>query len=84
MTIRKSVSNGKSGTFVLLSKDTRFLNYHNADRDGTKRDMGIEIVEEQEEQDETEQSTKIFNKPKVREAAYLKTAETMELMTISI
>ena len=91
MTRRKSVSSGKSGTSVLLPKDTRFLNYHNAEilsisaarkgRNGTKRDTEIEIVEEE---DETEQSPKIFNKPKVREAAYHKTAETMELMTTGI
>jgi hypothetical protein len=58
-------------TFVPLSKDTRFLDYQNAQilltaaregRDVIKRDIGIEIVEE----DETQQSADIFNKLKVR------------------
>ncbi|MFL6411376.1 MAG: hypothetical protein ACJ71K_09060 [Nitrososphaeraceae archaeon] len=58
-------------TFVPLSRDTRFLEYRNAQliltaaregRDVIKRDIGIEIVEE----DETQQSADIFNKLKVR------------------
>jgi hypothetical protein len=58
-------------TFVPLSKDIRFLDYQNAQilltaaregRDVIKRDIGIEIVEE----DETQQSADIFNKLKVR------------------
>jgi hypothetical protein len=58
-------------TFVPLSKDTRFLDYSNAQilltaaregRDVIKRDIGIEIIDE----DETQQSADIFNKLKVR------------------
>jgi hypothetical protein len=58
-------------TFVPLSRDTRFLDYRNAQliltaaregRDVIKNDIGIEIIEE----DETQQSADIFNKLKVR------------------
>jgi hypothetical protein len=58
-------------TFVPLSRDTRFLDYRNAQliltaaregRDVIKNDRGIEIIEE----DETQQSADIFNKLKVR------------------
>lgn len=57
MARQKSISEDKSGTFVLRSKDTRLLNYQNAEllltaarkgRDVTKKDMGIEIIEEYE------------------------------------
>jgi hypothetical protein len=62
---------GDDDTFVPLSRDTRFIDYQNAQilltaaregRDVIKRDIGIEIVEE----DETQQSADIFNKLKVR------------------
>ena len=62
---------GDDDTFVPLSRDTRFIDYQNAQisltgaregRDAIKRDIGIEIVEE----DETQQSADIFNKLKVR------------------
>jgi hypothetical protein len=62
---------GDNDTFVPLSRDTRFLDYQNAQilltaaregRDVIKRDIGIEIIEE----DETQQSADIFNKLKVR------------------
>ena len=62
---------GDNDTFVPLSRDTRFIDYQNAQilltaaregRDVIKRDIGIEIVEE----DETQQSADIFNKLKVR------------------
>ena len=62
---------GDNDTFVPLSRDTRFLDYQNAQilltaaregRDVIKRDIGIEIVEE----DETQQSADIFNKLKLR------------------
>src|SRR5215213_11159934 len=62
---------GDNDTFVSLSRDTRFLDYQNAQilltaaregRDVIKRDIGIEIVEE----DETQQSADIFNKLKLR------------------
>ena len=58
-------------TFVPLSRDTRLLDYRNAQliltaaregRDVIKNDIGIEIIEE----DETQQSADIFNKLKVR------------------
>jgi hypothetical protein len=58
-------------TFVRLSRDTRLLDYRNAQliltaaregRDVIKNDIGIEIIEE----DETQQSADIFNKLKVR------------------
>jgi hypothetical protein len=61
---------GDNDTFVSLSRDTRFLDYRNAQilltaaregRDVIKRDIGIDIVEE----DETQQSADIFNKLKV-------------------
>jgi hypothetical protein len=62
---------GDDDTFVPLSRDTRFIDYQNAQilltaaregRDVIKRDIGIEIVEE----DETQQSADIFNKLKLR------------------
>ena len=62
---------GDNTTFVTLSKDTRLIDYQNAQilltaaregRDVIKRDIGIDIVEE----DETQQSADIFNKLKVR------------------
>jgi hypothetical protein len=62
---------GGNDTFVPLSRDARFLDYQNAQilltgaregRDVIKRDIGIEIVEE----DETQQSADIFNKLKLR------------------
>ena len=62
---------GDNDTFVPLSRDMRFLDYQNAQilltaaregRDVIKRDIGIDIVEE----DETQQSADIFNKLKVR------------------
>jgi hypothetical protein len=62
---------GDNDTFVPLSKDIRFLDYQNAQilltaaregRDVIKRDIGIDIVEE----DETQQSADIFNKLKLR------------------
>ena len=62
---------GDNDTFVPLSRDIRFIDYQNAQilltaaregRDVIKRDIGIEIVEE----DETQQSADIFNKLKVR------------------
>jgi hypothetical protein len=62
---------GDDDTFVPLSRDTRFIDYQNAQilltaaregKDVIKRDIGIEIVEE----DETQQSADIFNKLKVR------------------
>jgi hypothetical protein len=62
---------GDNDTFVSLSRDTRFLDYQNAQilltgaregRDVIQRDIGIEIVEE----DETQQSADIFNKLKLR------------------
>jgi hypothetical protein len=58
-------------TFVPLSRDTRLLDYQNAQilltaaregRDVIKNDIGIEIIDE----DETQQSADIFNKLKVR------------------
>ena len=61
-----------SDIFVPLSRDTRLIDYQNAQiiltgaregRDVIKRDIGIEIIDE----DETpEQSADIFNKLKVR------------------
>ena len=60
-----------SGIFVPLSRDTRLIDYQNAQilltgaregRDVIKRDIGIEIIDE----DETQQSADIFNKLKVR------------------
>ena len=62
---------GDNDSFVSLSRNTRFLDYQNAQilltaaregRDVIKRDIGIDIVEE----DETQQSADIFNKLKVR------------------
>ena len=62
---------GENDTFVSLSRDTRFLDYQNAQvilsgaregKDVIKNDIGIEITEE----DETQQSADIFNKLKVR------------------
>jgi hypothetical protein len=62
---------GDNDTFIPLSRDTRFLDYKNAQlvltgaregRDVIKKDIGIEIIEE----DETQQSADIFNKLKVR------------------
>ena len=62
---------GENDTFVSLSRDTRFLDYQNAQvilsgaregRDVIKNDIGIEIIEE----DETQQSADIFNKLKIR------------------
>ena len=62
---------GENDTFVSLSRDTRFLDYQNAQvilsgaregRDVIKNDIGIEITEE----DETQQSADIFNKLKIR------------------
>jgi hypothetical protein len=62
---------GDNDTFVSLSRDIRFLDYQNAQvlltaaregRDVIKRDIGIDIVEE----DETQQSADIFDKLKVR------------------
>ena len=62
---------GDNDTFVPLSRNTRFLDYQNAQilltavregRDVIQRDIGIEIVEE----DETQQSADIFNKLKLR------------------
>ena len=62
---------GDNDTFVPLGRDTRLLDYRNAQilltaaregRDVIKRDIGIEIIEE----DETQQSADIFNKLKVR------------------
>ena len=62
---------GDNDTFVSLSRDTRFLDYQNAQvilsgaregKDVIKNDIGIEIIEE----DETQQSADIFNKLKVR------------------
>src|SRR5919206_2583556 len=61
---------GDNDTFVSLSRNTRFLDYQNTQilltaaregRDVIKRDIGIDIVEE----DETQQSADIFNKLKV-------------------
>jgi hypothetical protein len=60
-----------SDIFVPLSRDTRLIDYQNAQilltgaregRDIIKRDIGIEIIDE----DETQQSADIFNKLKVR------------------
>lgn len=60
-----------SDIFVPLSRDTRLIDYQNAQilltgaregRDVIKRDIGIEIIDE----DETQQSADIFNKLKVR------------------
>jgi hypothetical protein len=57
--------------YAPLSRDTRLLDYQNAQilltaarggRDVIKRDIGIEIVEE----DETQRSADIFNKLKLR------------------
>ena len=62
---------GDNDTFIPLSKDIRFLDYQNAQviltgaregRDVIKNDLGIEIIEEEE----SEQSSDIFNKLKVR------------------
>src|SRR5919206_1882877 len=62
---------GENDTFVSLSRDTRFLDYQNAQvilsgaregKDVIKNDIGIEITEE----DETQQSADIFNKLKIR------------------
>src|ERR1043166_8523687 len=62
---------GENDTFVSLSRDTRFLDYQNAQvilsgaregKDVIKNDIGIEIIEEEE----TQQSADIFNKLKVR------------------
>jgi len=62
---------GDNDTFVSLSRDIRFLDYQNAQilltaaregRDVIKKDIGIDIVEE----DETQQSADIFNKLKIR------------------
>jgi hypothetical protein len=62
---------GDNDTFVPLSRNTRFLDYQNTQilltaaregRDVIKRDIGIDIIEE----DETQQSADIFNKLKVR------------------
>src|SRR5919199_2047751 len=62
---------GDNDTFVSLSRDTRFLDYQNVQilltaaregRDVIKRDIGIDIVEE----DETQQSADIFNKLKLK------------------
>ena len=62
---------GENDTFVSLSRDTRFLDYQNAQvilsgaregRDVIKNDIGIEITKE----DETQQSADIFNKLKIR------------------
>jgi hypothetical protein len=62
---------GDNDVFVPLSNDTRLLDYQNAQilltaaregRDIIKKDIGIEIIEE----DETLQSADIFNKLKVR------------------
>jgi hypothetical protein len=61
---------GDNDTFIPLSKDIRFLDYQNAQviltgaregRNVIKNDLGIEIIEE-----ESEQSSDIFNKLKVR------------------
>jgi hypothetical protein len=60
-----------SDIFVPLSRDTRLINYQNAQilltgaregRDVIKRDIGIEIIDE----DETQQSADIFNKLNLR------------------
>ena len=60
-----------SDIFVPLSRDTRLIDYQNAQiiltgaregRDVIKKDIGIEIIDE----DETQQSADIFNKLKVR------------------
>jgi hypothetical protein len=62
---------GNNDTFIPLSKDIRFLDYQNAQviltgaregRDVIENDLGIEIIEEEESQ----QSSDIFNKLKVR------------------
>jgi hypothetical protein len=62
---------GDNDTFIPLSKDIRFLDYQNAQviltgaregRDVIKNDLGIDIIEEEESQ----QSSDIFNKLKVR------------------
>src|ERR687887_946097 len=62
---------GDNDIFIPLSRDVRFLDYQNAQilltgarkgRDVIKRDIGIDIVEE----DETQQTADIFNKLKVR------------------
>src|ERR687885_119883 len=62
---------GDNDTFVSLSRDIRFLDYQNAQilltaaregRDVIKRDIGIDIVEE----DETQQSADIFDKLKLK------------------
>jgi hypothetical protein len=62
---------GDNDNFVPVSRDIRFLDYQNAQillsgaregKDVIKRDIGIEIVEE----DETQQSADIFNKLKLR------------------
>lgn len=60
-----------SDIFVPLSRDTRLIDYQNAQilltaaregRDVIKRDIGIEIIDE----DETQQSSDIFNKLNIR------------------
>ena len=60
-----------SDIFVPLSRDTRLIDYQNAQiiltgaregRDVIKRDIGIEIIDE----DETQQSADIFNKLNLR------------------
>jgi hypothetical protein len=62
---------GDNDNFVPVSRDIRFLDYQNAQilltgaregRNVIKKDIGIEIVEE----DETQQSADIFNKLKLR------------------
>jgi hypothetical protein len=62
---------GDNDIIVPLSRNTRLLDYQNAQilltaaregRDVIKKDIGIEIIEE----DETQQSADIFNKLKVR------------------
>ena len=56
----KKTSESNRGTFVPPSRDTRFLHYQNAQilltaarkgRDVTKRDIAIEIVEEEVEEE---------------------------------
>src|SRR5919197_4816752 len=64
---------GNSDIFVSLSKDTKLIDYKNAQiilvgaregRDVIKNEMGVEIEEDEEE--EQQQSADIFNKLKVR------------------
>src|ERR671934_291714 len=65
---------GNSDIFVSLSKDTKLIDYQNAQiilsgaregRDVIKNEMGVEI-EEDEEEEEQQQTADIFNKLKVR------------------